>query len=131
MAAEDTMILNGFKKQTATKGKGPLLKVTNLTLHYRASAGIVQAVDHIDFEVNDNEAIVILGESGCGKSSLSRAILRLLPRNTAEYGGSVVLGGDQDIMNLSDDQFRDEIRWVRIAMVPQAAMNSLNPVLRV
>jgi peptide/nickel transport system ATP-binding protein len=129
--AEETMMVNGFKKQTPAKGKGPLLKVKNLVLHYRASAGIVQAVDGIDFEVAYNEAIVILGESGCGKSSLSRAILRLLPRNTDEYSGSVVLGGDQDIMNLSDDQFRDEIRWVRIAMVPQAAMNSLNPVLKV
>jgi peptide/nickel transport system ATP-binding protein len=128
MAQEN--LLNGFKKQTTPKGKGPLLSIKNLVLHYRASAGVVQAVDGVDFEVGYNEAIVILGESGCGKSSLSRAILRLLPRNADTYSGQIMLG-DQDVMQLSDDQFRDEVRWVRIAMVPQAAMTALNPVLKV
>jgi ABC-type dipeptide/oligopeptide/nickel transport system ATPase component len=61
---------------------------------------------------------------------LARALLRLLPRNVAHYSGRVVLDG-QDLMALSEERFRQEVRWVRLSLVPQAAMNSLNPVLRV
>jgi oligopeptide/dipeptide ABC transporter ATP-binding protein len=90
----------------------------------------VQAVDGVDFDLGHNEAVVVIGESGCGKSSLAKAILRLLPRNVEHYSGKVCLDGI-DIMPLKDEQFRRQIRWVKMSMVPQAAMNSLNPVLRV
>ena len=59
----------------------PLLRIENLVLHFKTSKGGVWAVDGVDFELGFNEAVVILGESGCGKSSLAKAILRLLPRN--------------------------------------------------
>jgi oligopeptide/dipeptide ABC transporter ATP-binding protein len=74
--------------------------------------------------------VVILGESGCGKSSLAKAILRLLPRNAGKYSGRVYLEG-KDVMLLNDEEFRQNIRWAAISMVPQAAMNALNPVIRV
>jgi len=108
----------------------PLLRVENLVLHYRTTRGVVRAVDGIDLAIAPGEAIVILGESGCGKSSLTKALLRMLPRNVAEFSGSVWFEG-QDIMRLSDEAFRREVRWVRISMVMQAAMNALNPVVRV
>lgn len=107
-----------------------LLKVNDLKLHFKSTAGVVQAVDGVDFDLARNEAIVILGESGCGKTSLARAILRLLPRNVAEYSGEVFLNGDE-LMGLTDEEYRKQIRWVRMSMVPQAAMNALNPVLKV
>ena len=107
-----------------------LLRVENLRLHFRAAQGVVQAVDGVDLELGHNEAIVILGESGCGKTSLAKAILRLLPRNVETYSGKVFLNG-LETMGLDDEQYRRDVRWVKIAMVPQAAMNSLNPVLRV
>ncbi len=107
-----------------------LLRTEGLVLHFKTMHGDVQAVDGVDFELGQNRAVVILGESGCGKSSLARAILRLLPRNAGAYRGSVCLRGT-DIMQLSDEEFRQNIRWERIAMVPQAAMNALNPVMRV
>ncbi len=109
---------------------GPLLEIENLRLYFKTSRGEVQAVDGIDFELPRNRATVIIGESGCGKSSLAKAILRLLPRNVSSYDGQVRLEG-QDIMELGDEDFRRQIRWKRISMVPQAAMNALNPVLRV
>ncbi|MCB0064811.1 MAG: ABC transporter ATP-binding protein, partial [Caldilineaceae bacterium] len=108
----------------------PLLRVEELRLHFRTSAGVVKAVDGVNFSLNRNEALVFLGESGSGKTSLSRAILRLLPRNVDTYSGRVFVK-DQDVMQLTDEQYRREVRWVQVAMVPQAAMNSLNPVLRV
>ncbi len=108
----------------------PLLKVENLTLHYRTEAGDVRAVDGLDFEIYRGEAVVILGESGCGKSSLTKAMLRMLPRNVSTYSGSIWLDG-ADIMTFNDDRFRRDIRWRRISLVMQAAMNALNPVVRV
>lgn len=107
-----------------------LLRIEDLHLHYRTGQGIVKAVDGINFEMDRNEAVVILGESGCGKTSLTRALLRLLPNNVDRYSGKVYLDG-LDIMELSEDNFRRDIRWSKISMVPQAAMNSLNPVLKV
>lgn len=107
-----------------------LLRIEDLVLHFRTTVGVVQAVDDISFSLDYNRAVVILGESGCGKSSLAKAILRLLPRNVGAYSGKVYLGGI-DIMALSDEEFRQKVRWVGISMVPQAAMNSLNPVIRV
>ncbi len=107
-----------------------LLVVRGLRLHFKTRKGVVQAVDGVDFDLPRNQATVVIGESGCGKSSLAKAILRLLPRNVGTYDGEVLLQ-NEDIMKLSNENFRKEIRWKRISMVPQAAMNALNPVMRI
>jgi oligopeptide/dipeptide ABC transporter ATP-binding protein len=107
-----------------------LLRVEKLVLHFRTTVGAVQAVDGLDFSLDSNRAVVILGESGCGKTSLAKAILRLLPRNIGEYSGKVYLNG-ADVMAFNDEEFRQNVRWVGMSLVPQAAMNSLNPVIRV
>jgi len=107
-----------------------LLRIEDLVLHFNTTHGPVQAVDGVNFELDSNRAVVILGESGCGKSSLAKAILRLLPRNAGKYSGRVYLDG-RDVMLLTDEEFRQDIRWASISMVPQAAMNALNPVIRV
>lgn len=107
-----------------------LLRAEDLCLHYRTSVGMVRAVDSVSFEIGRKQALAVIGESGCGKSSLARAILRLLPRNVAAYRGHVFLDG-VDIMTLGEERFRREVRWVKVSLVPQAAMNSLNPVLKV
>jgi peptide/nickel transport system ATP-binding protein len=110
--------------------KKTLLRLEDLILHFRVTRGVVQAVDKVNFELDFNEAVVVIGESGCGKSSLAKAVLRLLPRNVHEYSGKVFLNG-QDTMKLDDEEYRKQVRWVKMSMVPQAAMNALNPVLRV
>ncbi|MBX3037547.1 MAG: ABC transporter ATP-binding protein [Anaerolineales bacterium] len=107
-----------------------LLKIENLILHFKTTNGVVQAVDGVDFELGSNRAVVILGESGCGKTSLSKALLRLLPRNVDKYSGKVLLQGS-DVMTLTDEEYRQNVRWVGISLVPQAAMNALNPVIKV
>jgi peptide/nickel transport system ATP-binding protein len=107
-----------------------LLSIENLVLYFNSRQGPVQAVDGVDFGLNHNRAVVVLGESGCGKTSLAKAILRLLPRNAGTYSGHVYLHGN-DIMTLNEEEFRQNIRWAAISMVPQAAMNALNPVIRV
>ncbi len=107
-----------------------VLRVENLKLHFRTAHGPVQAVDGVSFELNRGPATVVVGESGCGKSTLARAILRLLPRNVHEFSGKVWLNG-MDIMPLAEEQFRRQVRWVKLSLVSQAAMNSLNPVIKV
>jgi peptide/nickel transport system ATP-binding protein len=107
-----------------------LLQVRDLVLYFRTTHGSVQAVDEVSFDLDHNRAVVVLGESGCGKSSLAKAILRLLPRNVEKYSGEVNLAG-QDVMKLGEEEFRLNVRWAEMSMVPQAAMNALNPVLRV
>ncbi len=106
-----------------------LLKVEDLVLYFKTHRGHVQAVDHVNFEIHENKATVILGESGCGKTSMAKAILRLLPRNVSRYTGKILINGE-DVMPLSDEAYRKNVRWVKMSMVPQAAMNALNPVLR-
>lgn len=105
------------------------LSVENLLLYFRTSKGPVQAVDGVSFTLGRGRTVVVVGESGCGKSSLGRAILRLLPRNVQAFSGTVRVDG-VNVMALSEEQFRRDIRWLRLAWVPQGAMNSLNPVIR-
>lgn len=106
------------------------LVIKDLYLYYRTLRGPVKAVDKVTFSISKGTTLAVIGESGCGKSSLARALMRLLPRNVQLYRGSIILGGE-NIMNLSDDEFRTKVRWRKISIVPQAAMNSLNPVMRV
>lgn len=107
-----------------------LLRIEDLVLHFRTTKGLVQAVDKVAFELGYKEAVVVLGESGCGKTSLAKALLRLLPRNVGAYSGKVYLDGT-DVMSLGEEEYRKHVRWVKMSLVPQAAMNALNPVLRV
>ncbi len=108
----------------------PLLHIEDLVLHFRTTKGVVRAVDKVNFDLGYNEAVVVLGESGCGKSSLAKAILRLLPKNVQTYGGKVLINGS-DVMKFSEEEFRKNVRWNMMSMVPQAAMNALNPVLKI
>jgi len=107
-----------------------VLSVKNLNLFFKTTKGVVRAVDNVDFNLGRNRAVVVVGESGCGKTSLARAILRLLPKNVDTYSGEIFLN-EQDTMQYNDEEYRLKIRWVKMSMVPQAAMNSLNPVLKV
>lgn len=107
-----------------------LLDVRDLKLHFRTKKGPVQAVDGVSFQLKKGKTLAIVGESGCGKTSLAKALLRLLPRNIQSYTGEIILDGT-DIMKYNDERLRKEIRWRKMAMVPQAAMNSLNPVIRI
>jgi oligopeptide/dipeptide ABC transporter ATP-binding protein len=107
-----------------------LLRVEDLKLHYSSERGVVRAVDGVSFDVRRGEALVLLGESGCGKSSLAKALMRLTPRNLHHFSGRIELDGI-DVMAFPEERFRREVRWVAMSMVMQAAMNALNPVVRV
>jgi peptide/nickel transport system ATP-binding protein len=103
------------------------LSVFNLQAYYFTDKGIIKAVDHISFSINEKESLGIAGESACGKSSLGTAILRTMQAPGKVIEGSIILNGT-DIARLSDSDFNKKIRWKKIAMVFQGAMNSLDPV---
>ncbi len=107
-----------------------VLKIEELHLHYATMRGVLKAVNGVSLEIGPGEALGIVGESGCGKTSMSLGITRLLPSNIADYKGSVELEG-RELMKLSNEEYRSEINWKKISMVFQGAMNSLNPVIRV
>lgn len=107
----------------------PLLTVRDLTMHYRTKLGDVHAVDGVSFSLEEGEAIGLVGESGCGKTSVAMALLRLLPDNAQILGGEILFEG-RDLVTLPEHEMR-KVRWKGISMVFQAAMNSLNPVYRV
>jgi peptide/nickel transport system ATP-binding protein len=106
----------------------PLLEVRNLHVRFETSRGIVRAVDGISYTVNPGEAVAIVGESGCGKSVSSLAIMRLLAKNTGKVTAGSILFEGRDLLHLSDDEMR-EVRGRDIAMIFQEPMTSLNPVL--
>ncbi len=106
------------------------LVVQDLRMYYQSRRGQVRAVDGVSFTLAPGKALGIVGESGCGKSSLGITLLRLLPPNGRVMGGSVRLGGEE-LLTMDEETFRKNIRWKKLAMVFQGAMNALNPVLTV
>jgi peptide/nickel transport system ATP-binding protein len=107
----------------------PLLEVDRLVMHYRIKAGEVSAVEDVSFTVHEGESVGLVGESGCGKTSIALSLLRLLPSNAEFISGEIRLNGE-DLLYLSPEEMRQR-RWKDIAMVFQGAMNSWNPVYRV
>jgi peptide/nickel transport system ATP-binding protein len=107
-----------------------LLEVKNLKMYFSTRQGDVHAVDDVSFEVEKGGILGIAGESGSGKTSIALTLLKLLPSNGKIEAGKVLLDG-KDIIPLSDSKIRSEIRWKRISLISQAAMNALNPVFRV
>ena len=107
-----------------------LLKIKNLKTHYRIKDGLVKAVDGVSLSVKEDEVFGLAGESGCGKSTLIRTIMRLIPQTAIVSADELSYRG-QDLLSFSDKAYRDQILWREISLVPQSAMNSLNPVYRV
>jgi oligopeptide transport system ATP-binding protein len=114
-------------------GDGPgetLLEVDDLRVEFSSSSGRVHAVNGVSFEVQAHETLGIVGESGCGKSVTSLAIMRLLPKPAGRIAGGTVRFAGVDLTDLDDEAIR-ELRGREIAMIFQDPMTSLNPVLTI
>ena len=88
-----------------------LLDVRNLTMYYRTKMGDVHAVDDVSFSVEPGQAIGLVGESGCGKTSVAMSLMKLLPDNARIVGGSILFDG-VDLVPLPEEEVR-KIRWNR------------------
>jgi len=107
-----------------------MLEVKDLKVYYYTRRGVVKAVDGVSFDVKEGESLGIAGESGCGKSTTAMALMRLIEPPGRIVGGSIRID-DIDALSLPDSKFRKEVRWRKISMVFQGAMNSLTPVYTV
>jgi len=108
---------------------GPLLSIRSLSVDYLLDRGAFRAVKDVSFDVERGELFGLAGESGCGKSTIAYAITRLSKPPAWVAAGEVLLDG-QDLLKLSEAALQ-KVRWRRIGMVFQSAMNSLNPLMRV
>ena len=107
----------------------PLLEVDDLRVSFRTEEGSVQAVDGVSFEVQPDEVLAVVGESGCGKSVTAMSLMGLTRGPNAEITGTARLG-DTELISASDEEFRT-VRGEQLAMIFQDPMSSLNPVYRV
>jgi peptide/nickel transport system ATP-binding protein len=106
-----------------------ILEVKNLTMDYRTKEGVVSAISDVSFEIRKGSSLGLVGESGCGKTSVALTLLQLQATNAEITQGEILLGG-VNLLDLSEDEMRKR-RWKDIAMVFQGAMNAWNPVYRV
>lgn len=107
-----------------------LLDVQSLKMYYSTLKGDVKAVDNVDLKIEKKEAIGLVGESGCGKTTLALTIMRLLPWNGRIVSGKVLFDG-VDLVGINEKKFNSDYRWKRLSYVFQGAMNALNPVFKV
>ena len=106
------------------------LRVEDLQVYYFTNRGRVRAVDDISFEISGNESIGIVGESASGKSTLGAAIIRSINPPGKILRGKIYVNG-KNVLDFSESNFNRNMRWKKIAVVFQGAMNSLDPVYRI
>jgi oligopeptide/dipeptide ABC transporter ATP-binding protein len=104
----------------------PLLSVEDLRVEFATDRGTIHAVNGVSFEIREGETLGIVGESGCGKSVTSLALLGILARAGRVTGGSAMFAG-RDLLRMSDRALQD-VRGKEIAMIFQDPMTSLNPL---
>jgi oligopeptide/dipeptide ABC transporter ATP-binding protein len=122
-------VVRNEAKEDAEKstGKSPLLEVRNLSINYvNNGKPPARAVENISFNLQEGELIGLVGESGCGKTTLMLSLLRLLPSAGQIVNGRVIFNG-RDLTALTEDEL-NSVRWSGISIVFQGAMNALNPV---
>lgn len=110
---------------------GEVLRVENLKTYYYTLRGIVKAVEDVSFTLRKGEVLGIAGESGSGKSTLAWSIMGLVPPPGRIVAGRILLDGGLDLVRLGEADLRRKVRWKRISMVFQGAMNALTPVYTV
>lgn len=106
-----------------------LLSVRDLKVSYQVGKGLIDAVDGASFDVPRGSIVGLVGESGCGKTTVARALTRVIADNASITGGQILFDG-QDIAALPEREM-NALRWRDIAFIPQSAMNSLDPVYTV
>jgi peptide/nickel transport system ATP-binding protein len=110
-----------------------VLSVQDLEVEYRARRGLLKAVNGVSFDLHRGESITLVGESGCGKTTLGLSLVRLLPKQANIRNGQMIYRRGEtsvDVVDLGPSRLR-QFRWAECAMVFQGAQNAFNPVLRI
>ncbi len=109
--------------------RSSILKIDRLKMYFKTQSGYVRSVDDVSLTLPENMNLGLVGESGCGKTTLMKALLKILPQTCHHKGGSITFDG-MDITGFSYKQMQS-IRWNRISMISQSAMNALDPAYRI
>ncbi len=112
------------------KNMPAILEVKDLYVYYFTLRGIVKAVEQVSFTLDKGEVMGLAGESGCGKSTLAWALMNLVPPPGRIVRGELYIDGES-VLNMTEEEIRSKIRWRKISMIFQGAMNALNPVYKV
>lgn len=109
--------------------KKPLLQVSNLRVTFKTQSKLLQAVQGVSFSLHSQEMLGLVGESGCGKSALAKALVKLLPQHSALISGSAIYQG-RNILDNTEYQMQN-VRGKEIGMIFQDPLTSLNPTMRI
>ena len=106
-----------------------LLKINNLSIDYKVKDGYLSAVNKINLTINKGEIFALVGESGCGKSTIAHSLLQLLPAKNTVISGEAIFK-DENLVNMSSKKI-EHVRGKEISMIFQNPLDSLNPVFKV
>jgi oligopeptide/dipeptide ABC transporter ATP-binding protein len=106
-----------------------VLEVENLRVQYDTPRGAVRAADDVSFYLKEKEILGLVGESGCGKTTTAMAILQMVQSPGRIVGGQIRING-RNIVGIPESELR-KYRWTELSLIPQGAMNSLNPVIKI
>ncbi|WP_408954998.1 ABC transporter ATP-binding protein [Natroniella sp. ANB-PHB2] len=107
----------------------PLLEVNNLGIDYITEKGTLEAVRGVSFSLERGQNLGLVGESGCGKTTVAKSLMKLLPSNGVISEGEIIFKG-QDVVEMTPEKVR-QIRWNDISMIAQSAMNAMDPVYKI
>ena len=107
-----------------------ILEIENLSVYYVGKTSTVKAVENVSLKLEEGELLGIVGESGCGKTTLARSIMDVNPQTAKINSGQIYFEGKQLLKILKKD-FVEDYKWKKISFIPQSAMNSLDPVYRI
>ncbi|UCD35924.1 MAG: ABC transporter ATP-binding protein [Nitrospiraceae bacterium] len=119
-----------MNKTMSQEHRESLLEVTNLSVYFHTDRGVVKALDGAELRVGKGEVVGLIGESGSGKTTIARSVLRVLPPAGKVINGNIRFAG-KNLLQLSEAQLNDSVRGKGITLIPQDPFNSLNPVFKV
>ena len=108
-----------------------LLTVTDLEVGFTTDSGLARVLDHVNFRIGKGEIVGLVGESGCGKTTLARSILGVLPENSARIGSGRIDFAGRNLLEEDRDTLATELRGREITFVPQDPFSSFNPVFTI
>src|SRR5918999_4758810 len=105
----------------------PVLEINNLVIDFETDQGVVEAIDHLTLNVRAGEILGVVGESGCGKTTVARSILGVVPQPPARLRAGEIRFQGEDLLRLPEGELTARVRGKAVTVIPQDPLASLNP----